>query len=334
MKKNLHFAFMALIVAITAASCKPQPVITYPESIIGFWEAPSGETNKWYGLDIVDATNASFITYYSQDDPVEQAMSISYDATTGKGRLSGDGKMIQLRATTDSTLALTLVEGTVVFYRGVRPKPTINMTGLWKSNRIDDMGLDILVYPIDSKGTTNVTVIKVDEMFSEYVGTMGTLTSFNQETGSGFITSEHYTGKFNVITGNNPLTLTLVDSDEMYVLTKQPKKTNTPTSLVGTWTTSLPGTLSITIVVASDNTCTIDYSVIDPETLTTKEGIAKGTIYYCPVAGMGAVVPHDLDKHPELVELIGADACGVFNTTSENTVSVSFMGINLIFQKK
>ena len=167
MKKIMHLATLTLVVALIATSCQQKTVTTYPEDIKGYWEAASHEPNQWYGLDITDATSASLITYFTEEDPEEQVMSLIYDATTGKGKLIGAGKSIQLRATSDSTLALTMVEGTVLFYRGVRPKPTINMVGLWKSNRINDMGIDLLVYPRDSKGTCMVTMITVDEMFNE-----------------------------------------------------------------------------------------------------------------------------------------------------------------------
>ena len=144
MKKIMNLATLLLMVTLMATSCKEPVVVTYPDNLTGYWEAASSEKDKWYGLDI-DATNATLITYYTEEDPVEQAMSLTYDATTGKGKLLGEGKSIPVRATSDSTIALTMVEGTVVFYRGVRPKPTINMVGLWKSNRINDMGIDLLV---------------------------------------------------------------------------------------------------------------------------------------------------------------------------------------------
>ena len=331
MKKIMNLATLLLMVTLMATSCKEPVVVTYPDNLTGYWEAASSEKDKWYGLDI-DATNATLITYYTEEDPVEQAMSLTYDATTGKGKLLGEGKSIPVRATSDSTIALTMVEGTVVFYRGVRPKPTINMVGLWKSNRIDDMGIDLLVYPQDSKGTNAVTMITVDEMFNEQMGVMGTLSSFNQEIGSGVVTTEYYTGKCHVIASTNPMTMTLDDIGELYIFTKQPKAQNMPKSLQGEWRWSAV-VASINIVVTEENKVEIYYQTIDEEG-NKKSGMVKGDIHYCQAAGMGAVVAHNLEEHPELVQYIGMNNCGVFQVISATEVYVTFNGIPFTFIKK
>lgn len=331
MKKIMNLATLLLMVTLMATSCKEPVVVTYPDNLTGYWEAASSEKDKWYGLDI-DATNATLITYYTEEDPVEEAMSLTYDATTGKGKLLGEGKSIPVRATSDSTIALTMVEGTVVFYRGVRPKPTINMVGLWKSNRIDDMGIDLLVYPKDAKGTNAVTMITVDEMFNEQMGVMGTLSSFNQEIGSGVVTTEYYTGKCHVIASTNPMTMTLDDIGELYVFTKQPKAQNMPKSLQGEWRWSAV-VASINIVVTEENKVEIYYQTIDEEG-NKKSGMVKGDIHYCQAAGMGAVVAHNLEEHPELVQYIGMNNCGVFQVISATEVYVTFNGIPFTFIKK
>lgn len=331
MKKIMNLATLLLMVTLMATSCKEPVVVTYPDNLTGYWEAASSEKDRWYGLDI-DATNATLITYYTEEDPVEQAMSLTYDATTGKGKLLGEGKSIPVRATSDSTIALTMVEGTVVFYRGVRPKPTINMVGLWKSNRINDMGIDLLVYPKDAKGTYAVTMITVDEMFNEQMGVMGTLSSFNQEIGSGVVTTEYYTGKCHVIASTNPMTMTLDDIGELYVFTKQPKAQNMPKSLQGEWRWSAV-VASIDIVVTEENKVEIYYQTIDEEG-NKKSGMVKGDIHYCQAAGMGAVVAHNLEEHPELVQYIGMNNCGVFQVISATEVYVTFNGIPFTFIKK
>ena len=331
MKKIMNLATLLLMVTLMATSCKEPVVVTYPDNLTGYWEGASSEKDKWYGLDI-DATNATLITYYTEEDPVEQAMSLTYDATTGKGKLLGEGKSIPVRATSDSTIALTMVEGTVVFYRGVRPKPTINMVGLWKSNRVNDMGIDLLVYPKDAKGTYAVTMITIDEMFNEQMGVMGTLSSFNQEIGSGVVTTDYYTGKCHVIASTNPMTMTLDDIGELYVFTKQPKAQNMPKSLQGEWRWSAV-VASINIVVTEENKVEIYYQTIDEEG-NKKSGMVKGDIHYCQAAGMGAVVAHNLEEHPELVQYIGMNNCGVFQVISATEVYVTFNGIPFTFIKK
>lgn len=322
MKKNLLYIVLGACIGFMFTSCQSYnaPTTNYPDSIIGYWESASKNQDKWYGLDISDASNAAFITYYSQDDPTEQTMSITYDATTGKGQLSGERK-ITLQASSDTTLELTWAEGTVVFHRGIRPEPTVNIIGYWKSNRINGVGLDILVYP----NKTDVTVIYSDRMgdFVEIIGTMGTLDSFDPATGNGSITSINYTGKFNIDVAAIAPSLTLTDSEDPYVLTKQPKATNVPQSLKGTWKSSIPGILSVNIEVAADNTCKIDYSVINPKTKEQETGIANGITYYCPAAGMGAVIPTDMTNLPELLSaLLNEETCALFTAISDTQISV------------
>ena len=206
------------------------------------------------------------------------------------------------------------------------------MVGLWKSNRINDMGIDLLVYPKDSKGTNAVTMITVDEMFNEQMGVMGTLSSFNQEIGSGVVTTEYYTGKCHVIASTNPMTMTLDDIGELYVFTKQPKAQNMPKSLQGEWRWSAV-VASINIVVTEENKVEIYYQTIDEEG-NKKSGMVKGDIHYCQAAGMGAVVAHNLEEHPELVQYIGMNNCGVFQVISATEVYVTFNGIPFTFIKK
>lgn len=322
MKKNLLYIIMGTCIGLMITSCQSNntPTSNYPDNIIGYWESASNNKDKWYGLHIIDASNASFITFYSQDDPTEQSLSCTYDATTGKGQLSGERK-ITLQASSDTTLELTWAEGTVVFHRGIRPEPTVNIIGYWKSNRINGVGLDILVYP----NKTDVTVIYSDRMgdFVEIIGTMGTLDSFDPATGNGSITSINYTGKFNIDVAAIAPSLTLTDSEDPYLLTKQPKATNVPQSLKGTWTASIPGILSVNIEVAADNACKIDYSVINPETKEQETGIANGITYYCPAAGMGAVIPTDLTNLPELLsDLLNEETCALFTAISDTQISV------------
>lgn len=335
MKKSILFIACTIIMTIFLTSCETKKTTTtYPDNLIGFWLGSTGNMDKWYGLDVLDTQNATLITYYSQDDPEGQNVSITYDATTGKGKLMGDGATYQLKATSDSTLTIVMVEGTVVFTRSVRPKETINMVGYWKSNRVDDIGLDLLVYPTDEWGITQVTIINVDETFDETIGEMASLMYFNAETGDGTIKTKYSTKDFNVVVGTNPAKLILKDYDIEYTLTKQEKANNAPNSIIGEWSASIPALLSIAIQVKDDNTCDIQYSILNPETQETKTGTAHGTTFYCPRAGMGAVVPNNLEDHPELIELVGKDACGIFVTTSYTTAKVSFRGLTLVFNKK
>ena len=175
-------------------------------------------------------------------------------------------------------------------------------------------------------------MITVDEMFNEQMGVMGTLSSFNQEIGSGVVTTEYYTGKCHVIASTNPMTMTLDDIGELYVFTKQPKAQNMPKSLQGEWRWSAV-VASINIVVTKENKVEIYYQTIDEEG-NKKSGMVKGDIHYCQAAGMGAVVAHNLEEHPELVQYIGMNNCGVFQVISATEVYVTFNGIPFTFIKK
>lgn len=339
MKNFIHIVAMLFIITWTTTSCKEQAPVTYPDNITGFWEAGSSEQEKWYGLDITDATTATIITYYTEDDPVEQTVTVTYDATTGKGRLIGEGKIIPLKVTTESTLTLTMVEGTVVFYRGVRPKPTINAVGLWKSDIVDDWHTELLVFPKDKNGVVHVTLnsIYTDEFdvdnVEEYPQMM-TLKDFDPTTGAGRIVKDStFNERIIIDITQNPLTLDLNYNGITYTLAKQPKANNMPKSLQGVWKWNA-GIASISITVKEDNTAAIYY-----KTLNDKGEVISGTVncdvYYCPAAGMGTVVTHDRDKHPEFNAIIPPHiTCGIFKLTTATEVNVSFGGMKFKFIKE
>ena len=104
---------------------------------------------------------------------------------------------------------------------------------------------------------------------------------------------------------------------------------------MGVWNSnSYAPAISIRIDVKKDNNCDIHYEVLDASSGKKKNGIVQGTVYYCHKAGMGTVVPHDLQKHPALAEIIGDEACGVFKMDDEESVTVSFMSFNFQFIKE
>lgn len=329
MKKNLIFTAVAVFMALCITSCNEPVVTTYPENLVGYWEGATGANEKWYGIDVLDAQNASFITYDVNEDPETENMSLTYDATTGKGKLSGDVKTYNLKATSDSTFTVVMVEGTVVFYRSVRPAKTISMTGYWKSEVVDYYRMDMLAFPKDKNGKINLTLISVDVDFDEQYAFMATLEDFDAATGVGKIATELDTTMILFNPQTDPLTFAYRE----YTLTKQPKANNMPKSIQGVWTWNAIIGSSINITVKEDDTCAIDYKIIDKEG-QLKSGTVKGDVYYCPPAGMGTVVPHNLHEHPELAEIIGLDACGVFQLSSATEVNVTFMGMSFKFIKQ
>lgn len=338
MRKIMHIAALLLLITWTATSCKQQEPITYPDDITGFWEASSSENDKWYGLDITSANKATLITYHTDEDPEEQVMTLTYDASTGKGRLSGE-RVIQLRVTTETTIALTMVEGTVIFYRGVRPKPTINVVGLWKSATVDDWHTELLVFPKDEKGVMHVTLNSIytdefDPSAVEEYPIMMTMKDFDPSTGAGRIVKDDtFNERILIDITQNPLTFDLNYNGITYTLAKQPKANNMPKSLQGVWKWNA-GIASISITVKEDNTAAIYYKTLNDKGEVIS-GIVNCDVYYCPAAGMGTVVTHDRDKHPEFNAIIPPHiTCGIFKLTTATEVNVSFGGMTFKFIKE
>lgn len=338
MRKIMHIAALLLLITWTATSCKQQEPVTYPDDITGFWEASSSENDKSYGLDITSANKATLITYHTDADPEEQVMTLTYDASTGKGRLSGE-RVIQLRVTTETTITLTMVEGTVIFYRGVRPKPTINAVGLWKSATVDDWHTELLVFPKDEKGVMHVTINSIytdefDPSAVEEYPIMMTLKDFDPSTGAGRIVKDDtFNERILIDITQNPLTFDLNYNGTTYTLAKQPKANNMPKTLQGVWNWNA-AIATISITVKADNTAAIYY-----RTINDKGDVISGTVdcdlYYCPAAGMGTVVPHDRDKHPEFNAIIPPHiTCGVFKLTTATEVNISFGGMTFKFTKE
>jgi|GEM_PF-1386360 len=338
MRKIMYIAALLLLITWTATSCKQQEPVTYPDDITGFWEASSSENDKSYGLDITSANKATLITYHTDADPEEQVMTLTYDASTGKGKLSGE-RVIQLRVTTETTIALTMVEGTVIFYRGVRPKPTINAVGLWKSATVDDWHTELLVFPKDEKGVMHVTLNSIytdesDPSAVEEYPIMMTLKDFDPSTGAGRIVKDDtFNERILIDITQNPLTFDLNYNGTTYTLAKQPKANNMPKTLQGVWNWNA-AIATISITVKADNTAAIYY-----RTINDKGDVISGTVdcdlYYCPAAGMGTVVPHDRDKHPEFNAIIPPHiTCGVFKLTTATEVNISFGGMTFKFTKE
>jgi hypothetical protein len=232
-----------------------------------------------------------------------------------------------------------MVEGTVIFYRGVRPKPTINAVGLWKSATVDDWHTELLVFPKDEKGVMHVTINSIytdefDPSAVEEYPIMMTLKDFDPSTGAGRIVKDDtFNERILIDITQNPLTFDLNYNGTNYTLAKQPKANNMPKSLQGVWKWNA-GIASISITVKEDNTAAIYYKTLNDKGEVIS-GIVNCDVYYCPAAGMGTVVTHDRDKHPEFNAIIPPHiTCGVFKLTTATEVNVSFGGMTFKFIKE
>lgn len=339
-KKLFILPFAALITLLITSCGSTNEPTKYPENLIGFWASTTNAEQQWKGLDVLDANHANLITYEESENIQTEAFELTYDSSNGKGTLIGDGKSLKINARTDSTLIIEMVDGDIIFTKSTKPEKIASMGGYWKSNVIynehyeEYTNCDLLVFPKDKNGIVHITYIQtimwLDTKEQEVV--MGTLDNFDPTTGQGEIVIMGSTMGFHVNIAQEPLTFNF-ENDTTFTYTKQPRANNMPKSLRGIWKSPSALAYSITITVTEDNIVTIDYTVIDT-TGNTKSGTVLGDLYYCPSAGMGTLVPQNLEEHPELATYIGVDACGVFELSSATEVNVTFMGIPFTFIKE
>lgn len=331
MKKSILLIACTMVMTIFLTSCEPKTPTSYPDNLIGFWIGATGNMDKWYGLDVLDTQNATLITYYAQGETDGQDMSITYDANTGKGRLIGDGKTYTIKGTTDSTFTIVMVEGTVVFSRSTRPKDTFSLTGYWKEETTSGSATHLLFYPKNDKDSVIVTIIT--EMGGVPEGIMAHVAKYNQSTYTGAIAFAGGTGKEYTFQGKNFNHMTFDFGGEK-ALTKQPRVSNAPANIQGTWFTSITGLLEMTIVVDEKNQCKITYNKFG----SSAPGSAEGVVHYCQHAGMGVMVPTEYDLSDEYAELFEGFECGIFTIESATQISVSMASLGLedelIFSKK
>ena len=336
MKKNLLFAILAMAMAFVTSSCKPKNVTIYPESIVGFWASTPNQNQEWSGLEVKDATHADFITYEGNESITTEAMALTYSSSNGKGRLEGDGKMLQLSATSDTTIMIQTIDGNITFVKSAKPKEEFSLVGYWKEGNIGN-ATHLLFYPENEQGETIVTIITEKDGVPE--GIMAKVASFDTNTLTGGIAFLEGTGKEFAITASDLNHMSFNFGGEI-LLNKQPRVENTPKNIVGTWKTetSIAGIMgaTMTIVVDENNQCNISYT--RQSTSGTDKGTAKGKLYYCPRAGMGVMVPVEYNLGEELEAIFEGFECGIFNILSPTKISVSLASIgltsDLIFTKQ
>lgn len=334
MKKNLLFASLAIFMALVATSCQPkqEEIIPYPENLIGFWAAAPDANQQWYGVDITDTT-ACLITYESSELIAEELMTLTYDNNNGKGKLISDGKTLNIQVTSDTTFTITMVEGTVIFTKSTKPEEKFSLIGYWKQETDDYVARHLLFYPQDEKDTIYATIIdeENDPEWYSLKGKMYKLVSFDYETLTGNITLVGGKGtELPIIASDlNHLTLNFFGSETS--MKKQPRVTNAPKSLQGTWATDSPILLAIgiklSIVVDKNNQCQINYSKTTPSGVET--GSANGKLHYCPRAGRGVAIPIEYDQDNELAFLLEGIDCAIFIAKSATEISVPLANLEM-----
>lgn len=329
MKKNLLTLAITMIIAILATSCQP-PLPALPQNIKGFWQSQANSNAIWYGLEVKDSVTAALRTYQDTEELEAIEMTVTYDATTGKGQLLGDGIFLQIQAMTEETIIIKMVEGEIAFTKGQKPTKTYSITGLWKSNPIDDMRVDLLIFT-PKEGKISLAYTEIDEVFGDMTSVMGSIHTFDKQAGEGALTASYHEGEFTIDTTANPMTMTYTEDGIERTFTQQPKQDILSRSLQGIWHTSVPGTATATIEIDENNMCVINYSVTTPK---KKTGKTTGIVHYCQQARMGAIESANEIKNEDFIELFGEEACGVFTAKSTTEFTMNLLGIEVVFNKQ
>lgn len=329
MKKNLLTLAITMIIAILATSCQP-PLPDLPQNIKGFWQSQANSNAIWYGLEVKDSVTAALRTYQDTEELEAIEMTVTYDANTGKGQLLGDGIFLQIQAMTEETIIIKMVEGEIAFTKGQKPTKTYSITGLWKSNPIDDMRVDFLIFT-PKEGKISLAYTEIDEVFGDMMSVMGSIHTFDKQAGEGALTASYHEGEFTIDTTANPMTMTYTEDGIERTFTQQPKQDILSRSLQGIWHTSVPGTATATIEIDENNMCVINYSITAPK---KKTGKTKGIVHYCQQARMGAIESANEIKNEDFIELFGEEACGVFTAKSTTEFTMNLLGIEVVFNKQ
>ena len=329
MKKNLLTLAITMIIAILATSCQP-PLPALPQNIKGFWQSQANSNAIWYGLEVKDSVTAALRTYQDTEELEAIEMTVTYDATTGKGQLLGDGIFLQIQAMTEETIIIKMVEGEIAFTKGQKPTKTYSITGLWKSDPIDDMRVDLLIFT-PKEGKISLAYTEIDEVFGDMMSVMGSIHTFDKQAGEGALTASYHEGEFTIDTTANPMTMTYTEDGIERTFTQQPKQDILSRSLQGIWHTSVPGTATATIEIDENNMCVINYSITAPK---KKTGKTKGIVHYCQQARMGAIESANEIKNEDFIELFGEEACGVFTAKSTTEFTMNLLGIEVVFNKQ
>ena len=329
MKKNLLTLAITMIIAILATSCQP-PLPDLPHNIKGFWQSQANSNAIWYGLEVKDSVTAALRTYQDTEELEAIEMTVTYDANTGKGQLLGDGIFLQIQAMTEETIIIKMVEGEISFTKGQKPAKTYSITGLWKSNPIDDMRVDFLIFT-PKEGKISLAYTEIDEVFGDMMSVMGSIHTFDKQAGEGALTASYHEGEFTIDTTANPMTMTYTEDGIERTFTQQPKQDILSRSLQGIWHTSVPGTATATIEIDENNMCVINYSITAPK---KKTGKTKGIVHYCQQARMGAIESANEIKNEDFIELFGEEACGVFTAKSTTEFTMNLLGIEVVFNKQ
>jgi len=354
MKKTL-FGAMLTIIVLAIAGCNPTVEENYPKNLLGYWASTPNADSVWYSLEVdtktaqsvqgrdgmqkltpayPDEANGVLTTYAGNKATATEKMSVVYYPSNGKGSLSGEGKLLNLQALTDTTLTITMVGGEVLFTRGIKPDipdnpddnpdnpddnpdddPTEEVTieGYWIGDATDEDLAKLLIFAPDEQGNAHMVFVVSEEMIPMGLG--GEIRDFDKDkrTGKMLVSTEDGVDTTYFALSEDQMTLSLYydEGDEPTKFTLQPETNNdVPTTTEGTWVMKpfvIPGyvNLNMTAVVDANGNCTLDYDVTMQG--QSQKGQAKGVLYYSTYSGRGALEITDAGENASdmVTEMIG-----------------------------
>lgn len=372
MKKTLFGAMLTMMV-LAIAGCNPDVEENYPKNLLGYWASTPNADGVWYSLEVdtktaqsvqgrngmqklspvePDAANGVLTTYAGDKATATEKMSVVYFPSNGKGSLSGEGKLLNLQALTDTTLTITMVSGEVLFTRGIKPdtpdnpgdnpdnpgdnpnddpKGEVSMEGYWVGDATDEDVAKLLIFAPDEQGNAHMVFVVDEEMIPMGMG--AEIRDFDkaERTGKMLVSTDEGLDTTYFALSEDGMTLSLYynEGDAPTEFTKQPKTTNdVPATTEGTWVMKpfvIPGmvNMNMTAVVDADGNCTLDYDVTMQG--QAQKGQAKGVLYYSTYSGRGSLEITDAGENASdmVTEMVGVSV--LCEAVSPTKVEISIM---------
>ena len=343
MKKTL-FGAMLTIIVLAIAGCNPTVEENYPKDLLGYWASTPNADGVWYSLEVdtktaqsvqgrdgmrkltpvyPDEANGVLTTYAGDKATATEKMSVAYFPNNGKGSLSGEGKLLNLQALTDTTLTITMVEGDVLFTRGIKPDkpdnpgddPTEEVTieGYWIGDATDEDLAKLLIFAPDEQGNAHMVFVVSEEMIPMGLGAEIRDFDKTERTGKMLVSTEDGVDTTYFELSEDQMTLSLYynDGDAPTEFTLQPETNNdVPATTEGTWVMTpfvIPGyvNMNMTAVVDANGNCTLDYDYTMQG--QSQKGEAKGVLYYSTYSGRGSLEITDAGENASdmVTEMLG-----------------------------
>lgn len=347
MKRFFPIVTAAVAALVMFASCDPE--INGPKSLIGAWQSQTINSTYYY-LDVPTETEAVLSAYTDgMLAGAQEVLALTYDANTGKGTLSGNGRSLTVTALNDTAFSVKMSAGEFVFTPATgRPvAPTAGAAeGYWYSSEWET---GLLVCPAEADGGIPALMCHTEtdlyETSTTEMAYVGSLVYTNDQQTAGTLRT-YDAGIEQTVTFDiqGDLMTCVSEAGVQMVLNRQPAIANAPASAEGVWSMSysIMGMvlMTLTATVQADGNCIVEYRLTapgeEPETDTM-----NCKIYYCPVAGVGAIAFDDegylapaLLRKPAVTEDVEAVLFKALSSTAVQLSMSNEMGIDLIFRKQ